>query len=193
MNNIILKTPILEEQVRALTVRDMVSLEGRQVYVVPMLVSAKPLLDSIDKGHPIFDLSGSVIYHCPCGFRKTNGDYEIRWVGATTSAMTESVTPRLIELGARVIMGKGGMGRDTLYAMQKYGAIYLATPGATSAVLARGVKRVVNMVDPSVWLSELEVMNFGPAIVAMDTHGCNLFEDTWESARKMAARIIEEH
>jgi fumarate hydratase subunit beta len=106
--------------------------------------------------------------------------------------MTEPVTPRLIELGARVIMGKGGMGKDTLDAMKRYGAVYLSTVGATSAVLARGVTRVVKMVDPSTWLSELEVKEFGPAIVAMDTHGHNLFEENWVSARQKAAEFMED-
>jgi len=192
MDGITLKTPISEKDVRKLKIGDIVYLEGRKVHVVPMVVSTMPLLDSIDRGEPIFDLPGSVIYHCPCGFRKINGDYELRWVGATTSAMTEPVAPRLIELGVRVMMGKGGMGKDTLDAMQKYGAVYLSTVGATSAVLARGVTRVVKMVDPSIWLSELEVKAFGPAIVAMDAHGHNLFEDVWESARLKAARLMEE-
>jgi len=192
MDGITLKTPISEKDVRKLKIGDIVYLEGRKVHVVPMVVSTMPLLDSIEKGRPIFDLPGSVIYHCPCGFRKINGDYELRWVGATTSAMTEPVAPRLIELGARVIMGKGGMGMGTLDAMQKFGAVYLSTVGATSAVLARGVTRVVKMVDPSIWLSELEVKGFGPAIVAMDAHGHNLFEDVWENARVKAAKLMEE-
>jgi len=186
MDGITLKTPISEKDVRKLKIGDIVYLEGRKVHVVPMVVSTMPLLDSIEKGQPIFDLPGSVIYHCPCGFR------ELRWVGATTSAMTEPVAPRLIELGTRVIMGKGGMGKGTLDAMQKYGAVYLSTVGATSAVLARCVTRVVKMVDPSIWLSELEVKSFAPAIVAMDAHGHNLFEDVWESARVKAAKLMEE-
>lgn len=193
MNEVKLKTPISEEDVRKLKIGDIVYLEGRKVHVVPMVVSTKPLLDSIDRGEPIFDLAGSVIYHCPCGFRKIDGDYEIRWVGATTSAMTEPVAPRLIELGVRVMMGKGGMGKNSLDAMQKHGAVYLSTVGATSAVLARGVTKVVKMVDPKLWLSELEVKDFGPAIVAMDAHGHNLFEDIWESARGKAAKLMEDH
>jgi tartrate/fumarate subfamily iron-sulfur-dependent hydro-lyase beta chain len=192
MNGITLETPISEKDVRELKVGDMVFIDGRKVHVVPMMVSAMPLLESIERGEPIFDLAGSVIYHCPCGFRKVNSDWELRWVGATTSAMTEPVTPRLIELGARVIMGKGGMGKDTLDAMKRYGAVYLSTVGATSAVLARGVTRVVKMVDPSTWLSELEVKEFGPAIVAMDTHGHNLFEENWVSARQKAAELMED-
>lgn len=185
-----LKTPLSKEDVRRLKIGDMVYLTGRKVYVVAMTTAAKYLLDSIENGHPIFDLKGSVIYHCPCGFGKLDGDYKLRWVGATTSIMNEPVTPKLIELGANVIMGKGGMGKGTLDAMRKHGAVYLATVGATSAVLARRVTKVVKMIDPSIWLSELEVKDFGPTIVGMDAHGHNLFEDVWERAREKAAVLM---
>jgi tartrate dehydratase beta subunit/fumarate hydratase class I family protein len=106
--------------------------------------------------------------------------------------MAESVAPRFIELGVCVMMGKGGMGKSTLDAMQQLGAVYLSAVGATSAVLARGVTKIVKMVDPNLWLSEIEVKNFGPAIVAMDAHGHNLFEDNWESARRKAAKLMED-
>lgn len=192
LNKVKLKIPLSEKNVRELKIGDMVYLTGKKVYVVAMTTAAEHLFYSIESGDPIFDLEGSVIYHCPCGFRKLDGDYKIRWVGATTSIMSEPVTPKLIELGARVIMGKGGMGKGTLDAMQKYGAVYLATVGAASAVLARGVTRVVKMVDPNIWLSELEVKDFGPAIVGMDTHGHNLFEDTWERARKKVAELVKD-
>lgn len=191
LNIINLETPISEEDVRRLKVGDMVTLTGRKIFVIAMTNAAKITLDSFDKGQPIFDLKDSVIYHCPCGFQKLDGDYRVRWVGATTSMMNEPVTPRLIELGARVIMGKGGMGKETLRAMQKHGAIYLATVGAASALLARGVSRVVKMIDAKIWLSELEVKNFGPAIVGMDSHGRDLFEEVMNTARKNVRAFID--
>ncbi len=192
LNIINLKTPISEDDARRLKVGDMVTLTGKKVYVIAMTNAAKIVLDSVDKGQPIFDLKDSVIYHCPCGFQKIDGSYRVRWVGATTSMMNEPVTPRLIELGARVIMGKGGMGEGTLHAMKRHGAVYLATVGAASAFLARGVSMVVKMIDPKIWLSELEVHNFGPAMVGMDSHGQNLFEKVMDNARKNLRPFIEQ-
>jgi tartrate dehydratase beta subunit/fumarate hydratase class I family protein len=84
-----------------------------------------------------------------------------------------------------------GMGKDTLNAMQKYGAIYVATVGAASVVLARCVTKVINMIDPNIWLCELEVKSFNQAIVGMDTYGHNLFEDIREKAGKKAKELIE--
>ncbi|MFC2034794.1 fumarate hydratase C-terminal domain-containing protein [Chloroflexota bacterium] len=182
-------TPLSEEGIRELKVGDFVRLSGRKVFIVAMSNAARMLINSIDKEQPIFDLKGSIIYHCPCGFEKLNGEYRIRWVGATTSMMNEAVTPRLIELGARVIMGKGGMGKETLQSMQKYGAVYLATVGATSSLLARGVTKVLKMVNPDIWLCQIEVSNFGPAIVGMDAHGRNLFDEVMERAHYKACEL----
>jgi len=191
LENIVdIKTPISEEDVRKLKAGDFVRLTGEKVYIVANSNVAGILLDSIDKGQPIFDLKGTVIYHCPCGLEKLDGGYRVRWVGATTSMMSEPVTPRLIELGARVIMGKGGMGKATLQAMQHYGAVYLATVGATSSLLVRGVSKVLKMVHPDIWLCQLEVSNFGPAIVGMDAHGRNLFDEVMEAARQKASEIM---
>jgi fumarate hydratase subunit beta len=89
-------------------------------------------------------------------------------------------------------MGKGGMGDIALQSMQEHGAVYLATVGAGASVLARGVTRIVKMVDPRLWLSELEVKEFGPVIVALDAHGHNLFDENWDNARKIAAALSSE-
>jgi tartrate/fumarate subfamily iron-sulfur-dependent hydro-lyase beta chain len=190
MREISLNTPISEKSARDLRAGDVVYLTGKKIFVIPFTVSVQPVLDSIDKGEPMFDLPGSVIYHSPFGFKEEDGEYKLRWVGATTSSMTEAWAPRLLDLGVRALMGKGGMGSVALESMQNNGSVYLATVGGTASVLARGVKRIVQMVDPSLFLAELEFDNFGPAIVALDSHGSNLFDDNWNNARKKAAALL---
>jgi len=192
LNTFKLKTPLSEANVRTLKVGDIVYLNGEKVYVVAMASTARYLIDRIEKGNPLFNLEGSVIYQCPIGVRKMNEQYKVRWVGATTSIMSEEVAPKLIQHGARAIMGKGGMGEKTLDALKKYGGVYLATVGATSSILARHVVRIVNMYDPTLTfpLCELEVKNFGRLIVGMDSHGRSLFDHVWQQARKKVAEIL---
>jgi tartrate/fumarate subfamily iron-sulfur-dependent hydro-lyase beta chain len=190
MREVELSTPISEKAARNLRAGDVVYLTGKKIFVIPFTVSAEPVLESIDKGKPLFDLPGSVIYHTPFGFREEDGEWKVRWVGATTSSMTESWAPRLLDLGVRALIGKGGMGQVALESMQKNGAVYLATTGGSAAIYARGVKGIVEMVDPSLFLAELEFEHFGPAIVALDSHGKNLFDDNWNAARKKAAELI---
>ncbi len=178
-----LATPLSEKDIRKLKVGDLAYLTGEKVYVICTADNAKYVIDRIEDVSPLFDLNGSVVYHCPIGFKKTNEEYLVRWVGATTSAMSEEITPRLISLGARAIMGKGGMGQRTLQALRQYGAVYLATVGAASALLTRYVVRIVRMFDPAQRLCELEVKDFGPIVVGMDSYGQSLFEDVWKKAR----------
>jgi len=180
-----LTTPLSEDQVRELRIGDVVYLTGSRVYIITTS-AAQYLFDSIEKKKPFFDLNGSVIYHSSLSL--THED-KIRWVGATTSIMCEPETPRLIELGSKAIMGKGGMGRATLDSMRRNGAVYLATVGGTSALLARGVSKLLKIVDTPVPMSEIEVKDFGPTIVGMDSHGRSIYDDVWENARRKAAEL----
>ena len=148
--------------------------------------AAQYLFDSIEKQEPFFEMNGSVIYHSSIAL---TGEGKVRWVGSTTSIMCEPETPRLIGLGARAIMGKGGLGKGSLGAMERDGAVYLATVGGTSAVLVRSVKKVMKMIDTPVPLSEIEVKDFGPTIVGMDAHGHSIYDDVWEGARKKAMNL----
>ena len=77
--------------------------------------------------------------------------------------------------------------------MKEYGAAYLAYPGGTSAVATRAVKRVVDVhwldlgTPEAMWVVEVE--NFGPTMVAIDSHGNNLFTDVLSKAKKVAEEI----
>jgi tartrate/fumarate subfamily iron-sulfur-dependent hydro-lyase beta chain len=172
---------------RKLEIGDVVYLNGRKVFIVSTS-GATYLFKSIEKNEPFFDLDGSVIYHSSLSLSKEG---RVRWVGSTTSIMCEPETPRLIELGAHVIMGKGGMGKGTLNAMKRFGAVYLATVGGTSAVLTRGVTRVIKIVDTPVRLAEIELKDFGPVIVGMDAKGRSLYDDLYERAKRKSIELAD--
>ncbi len=105
-------------------------------------------------------------------------------LGVDTTVLTVNVeiasthyyrTPMAFELNcrisrqARALMGKGGMGQQALDAMREHGAVYFSTVGAGASILAHGVRQIVEMVDPALFLSELEVERFGPVVVALDS------------------------
>ena len=86
----------------------------------------------------------------------------------------------------RTIIGKGGMDRATLDAMQKYGCVYLAMPGGCSALYTQCVQSVKEHWPQPNWADnvlELSVSNLGPLLVAMDSHGESIYE---KQAEKMA-------
>jgi tartrate/fumarate subfamily iron-sulfur-dependent hydro-lyase beta chain len=81
----------------------------------------------------------------------------------------------------RIIIGKGGMGKRTTDAMTKYGAVYVTFTGGAAVLAAKSVKRVIDVkwldlgVPEAMWVFEME--EFGPLIVAIDSHGNNLFSE----------------
>jgi fumarate hydratase class I len=182
---ITLRTPLTEEQVRALTVGDVVLVSGR-VYTGRDAVHAHLM-----KHAPPVDLSGSVLYHCgPVVARKDD-----RWIvtaaGPTTSIREEPYQADIIRrCGVRAVIGKGGMGAKTLAALQEAGAVYLNAIGGAAQFYARTIDRAdgVSLMEfgtpEAMW--HLQVTDF-PAIVTMDAHGNSLHKDVeQESAKELA-------
>jgi len=112
-------------------------------------------------------------------------------IGPTTSARMNDVEPAVIEHGAAAIIGKGGMGPVVLAALHDRGAVYLSMTGGTAVLGARLVKKVLGLIWEDLGMSEavwlLEVENFGPLTVAMDSH----MGDLYEAVRRRASENIK--
>lgn len=129
-----------------------------------------------------FNLEGTVLYHCGPIVRKTLGGFVLVAGGPTTSMRLEMYEHRIIsEYGIRGVMGKGGMGKQTLNALKENGCVYLNTIGGAAVYLAEKVRKVIDVWKPeefdmaeAMWL--FEVKDF-PAIVTMDAHGRSLHEE----------------
>src|SRR6266851_3364908 len=170
-----LRAPLTEEAVRALRVGDVVLVSGR------MFTGRDAVHSYLMKHEPPADLRGSVLYHCGPVVMKDNGSYRITAAGPTTSIREEPYQGEIIKrYGIRAVMGKGGMGKRTLDAMQEHGAVYLNAIGGAAQFYARSIKAVdgVSLLDfgtpEAMW--HLMVEDF-PAIVTMDTHGNSLHKD----------------
>ncbi len=192
-----LKTPLSEEDVRQLKVGDIVYISGiivtgrDQVHRRALELAAKGEKDKV----PV-NLEGAVLYHCGPIVKKVDGEWKIFGFGPTTSARMESVEADFIkEFGVRAIIGKGGMFERTTQAMKEYGAVYLAHPGGVSAVATKSVKRVIDVhwldlgTPEAMWVVEVE--NFGPTMVAIDSHGNNLFLDVMNKAKEKVQEVYK--
>jgi len=181
-----LRTPITEDQVRALKVGDVVLLSGR-AYTGRDAVHHH--LMSHDA--PV-DLRGGVIYHCGPVVAKDGDGWRVTAAGPTTSIREEPYQADVIARnGVRVVIGKGGMGAKTLAALQKSGAVYLNAIGGAAQFYARTIKKVegVSLMEfgtpEAMW--HLTIEDF-PAIVTMDAHGNSLHKDVEQaSARELTA------
>lgn len=169
---IYLQTPITEEQVRALRVGDVVIIQGE-------MHTGRDALHKylIDHDAPT-DLNGAVIYHCGPVMLKDEEGWHVKAAGPTTSIREEPYQGDIIKkFGIRAVIGKGGMGKRTLAALQEHGAVYLNAIGGAAQYYAKCFKKV-NGVDfmefgipEAMW--HLEVEGFA-AIVTMDSHGNSL-------------------
>jgi fumarate hydratase class I len=189
-----LEPPLSEEKVRALKVGDVVLING-------------PLITGRDGAHHYLmhhdspcDLRGAILYHCgpvmlkvgepsglpqagadPSGLRAEGIGWRTNAAGPTTSIREEPYEAEIIQrFGVRAVMGKGGMGKKTLAALQEFGAVYLHAIGGAAQFYARCLPRVTGVdlleelgVPEAMW--HFEARDF-VAIVTMDSHGNSLHE-----------------
>jgi L(+)-tartrate dehydratase beta subunit len=192
------RMPITEAQARSLRVNDTVTIEGalfgiRDANQIAMF----------DKGRATrFDMRGHAAIHTAPNVRKVAPSpqhptgYEPVCVGTTTSARMERFTrPMLEQLGARLIIGKGGLGQGSLDAFRDVGGAYLAIIGGTAALETTWVEAIEDVdlddLNPeSLW--KFRVRGFGPLLVAMDSHGGSLYDEVDRAARARRAQTLSD-
>jgi fumarate hydratase, class I len=184
---VVLQTPLTEEQMRSLKVGDVVLLSGR-VYTGRDAVHAHLM-----KHDPPVDLRGAVIYHCGPVVAKDAEGWRVTAAGPTTSIREEPYQADIIKrYGVRAVIGKGGMGAKTLGALKDAGAVYLNAIGGAAQFYARAIKKVdgVSLMEfgtpEAMW--HLQVDAF-PAIVTMDAHGNSLHKDIEAASAKELSSI----
>jgi L(+)-tartrate dehydratase beta subunit len=147
-----------------------------------------------------FDLHGQAVIHTAPNVRKVavSADnptgYASVCIGTTTSMRMERFTePLMRDLGVRIIVGKGGLARASLDAFRKYGGVYLAIVGGTAALETTWIEAIEDVdlddLNPeSLW--QFRVRDFGPLLVAMDSHGASLYDAIDHAARDRRAAAL---
>ncbi len=182
---VVLNTPISEEQIRQLRVGDVVIINGE-------MHTGRDALHKylMDHDSPV-DLNGAVIYHCGPVMLKNDEEWQVKAAGPTTSIREEPYQGDIIKkFGIRAVIGKGGMGKKTLQALQEHGAVYLNAIGGAAQFYAQCLPKV-NGVDfmefgipEAMW--HLQTKGFA-AVVTMDSHGNSLHaEIEKQSLEKLA-------
>jgi len=176
-----LKTPLSETKVRELKLYDIVYLSG--VIVTARDQAHRRALDFFkEKKELPTHLEGLAIFHCGPVVKKDDGQWVVVAAGPTTSTRMEFVEAEFIEGSkVRMVIGKGGMGQRTTEAMSKFGAVYCVFTGGAAVLAAQAIKQVLDVhwldlgAPEAMW--RFEVNDFGPLVVAIDTHGGNLFSE----------------
>ena len=183
---VVLQTPLTEEQIRSLRVGDVVLVSGRAY------TGRDAVHHHLMKHEPPVDLRGSVLYHCGPVVAKEGIGWRVTAAGPTTSIREEPYQAEVIKrYGVRAVIGKGGMGPKTLAALKDHGAVYLNAIGGAAQFYARTITSVdgVSLLEfgtpEAMW--HLTLKDF-PAIVTMDAHGASLHKDVEQSsATELAA------
>ncbi len=201
-----LSIPIAEDEIRALHVGDTVYLSG--VMTTGRDAAHKYLIDNFIRTTATPDselglykelqsvLGEGVIYHCgPVVRQDESGRWEFVAAGPTTSIREEPYEADVIaHFGLRGVIGKGGMGEQTLRACQEHGAVYFHAVGGAASLIADAVKEVETVykkdefgVPEAFWVIRVEDF---PVIVTMDAHGQSIHDQVEVASKEVLGRLI---
>lgn len=168
-------TPVTAQDIANLHAGDSVLLSGT-VYTARDTAHMR-LVELIKNGKPLpFPISGSSVYYV--GPTPEKPGQIIGSAGPTTAGRMDSYSPVLLDLGLKIMIGKGIRSREVISAIVRNGAVYLGAVGGAGAVMAESVKEceIVCWEDLGCEaLRRLRVENF-PLTVIIDSLGNNLYE-----------------
>lgn len=183
-----LTTPLTDAVIDGLAIGDHVTFTG--VIYTARDAAHKRLIEMADRGESLpIDLAGQVIYYV--GPTPPRPGAVIGSAGPTTAMRLDPYTPRMLELGIKGIIGKGGRGPAVREAIARHHAVYCIAVGGTGALLNRHIKsaEVVAFEDLGTEaIRRLEVEGF-PAIVVNDCRGNDLLEQGKKQYRTSARPI----
>lgn len=192
----ILTTPIKDEDLEDIKIGDVVYLDG---YIVTCRDVAHRRLVEYGRELPV-DIKGGAIFHAGPIVRKIEGTedkFEMVSIGPTTSSRMEKFEKEFVkQTGVKLIVGKGGMGKETMEACQEHKAIHCVFPAGCAVLAATEVEEIEDAqwrdlgMPETLWVCR--VKEFGPLIVSIDTHGNNIFENNKVVFNERRDKIVEE-
>jgi len=199
-----LTVPISNEEIRSLHVGDTVYLNGiivtgrdaaHKFMIEKFIRNPAPPEEAELYGKLKELLDGGVIYHCgPVVKQHDDGTWSFVAAGPTTSIREEVYQPEVIEhFNLKGVIGKGGMGPNTLKACQDHAAVYFHAIGGAASLIAQSVKEVVTVhkmefgVPEAMWVIRVEDF---PVVVTMDSHGQSIHQQIETASKAKLAELI---
>ncbi len=198
--------PIADETIRSLKAGDTVALTGVMMtgrdavhkWLMDTFINKtrQPQGDDLEVYEAIKKiLDHGVLYHCgPVVSGIDTGDYKFVAAGPTTSIREEPYEAAVIKhFNIKGVIGKGGMGPNTLKACQEAPAVYFHAVGGAASLIAQSVQRVLGVyklefgVPEAMWVIEVKAF---PVIVTMDSHGNSLHKSVLESSQARYRELI---
>ncbi len=166
--------PITDEQLASLRCGDRVLASG---YLYTARDAAhKRMYDLLQQGKELpIDVKGQTIYYV--GAAPAKPGYVIGPCGPTSSYRMDKYAPSLLDLGLKVMVGKGARNDEVIASMVRNKAVYLIAVGGAAALIANSIKKVdlvcyEDLGTEAIYRYEVEDM---PLIVAIDPEGNNIY------------------
>ena len=169
-----LNVPIKDESLNDLKAGDVVYLTGN-------IITARDQAHKrmIEQGSPL-DIAGAAIFHAGPIITQEDDDYKMVAIGPTTSMRMNPYQSDVLDMGVKIVIGKGGMDDNVREALIRNKALYVVATGGCAALYVDSVEKIesVDWLDlgmpEAMW--NLKVKDFGPLIVAMDSDGNSLYD-----------------
>lgn len=169
-----LNTPITDAMIKDLKCGDEVLISG--IIYTARDAAHKRLVEDLELTNETpFDFSGQVVYYV--GPTPAKEGQVIGSCGPTSSYRMDAYSPRLMQEGLKVMIGKGERSEELVQAIKKYHGVYLMAIGGIGALLSKKVKSSEVIAYPELGteaIRRLQVEDF-PAIVAIDSTGNTIF------------------
>ncbi|MBQ8670114.1 MAG: fumarate hydratase C-terminal domain-containing protein, partial [Oscillospiraceae bacterium] len=136
----------------------------------------KRMTELLDEGKELpFEIKGSAIYYV--GPTPEKPGEVIGSAGPTTSGRMDAYSPRLLDLGNAVMIGKGVRGPAVKEAVVRNGAVYLAALGGAGALMSGSVKELEIIAWPDLGCEAVRRLKVEkmPLTVNLDPHGGDLY------------------
>ncbi len=137
----------------------------------------KRMTEAADKGEPLpFELEGAAIYYA--GPTPARENEIIGSCGPTTSARMDDYTPRMLELGLRIMIGKGKRGNAVIEAIKAHKAVYLIAVGGAAALIKSRITACEEIAYPDLGCEAVRRLTVDrlPLLVAIDSRGCSILK-----------------
>lgn len=169
-----LKVPIKDDCLNDLKAGDVVYLTGN-------ILTARDQAHKriIEQGAPL-NIDGAAIFHAGPIISEDNGEYKMVAIGPTTSMRMNPYQSDVLDMGPKIVIGKGGMDDNVRDALIRNNALYVVATGGCAALYVDAVEEIesVDWLDlgmpEAMW--NLKVKDFGPLIIAMDSEGNSLYD-----------------
>ena len=171
----IISAPFTDETIKSPHAGDMVYISGT-IYTARD-AAHKRLCEMLDAGEPMpFNFEGQAVYYAgPCPAKPGQ---PIGSVGPTTGGRMDAYSPRLIQQGLRVMIGKGSRSEEVIDALKKYTGVYFAAIGGAAALMAKAVKEAEVIAFDELGTEAIRRLRVEelPVIVAIDHEGNDMYK-----------------